>query len=123
MAIHINPTKINPKIGNSFEAVYKARMAQEQPWIDQRNKNLKDLSEVAKLGLAAYLNGVDGEVDVGKSTDYFSVDNGEADETDMDLFNGGLDPKLFNAMNRYNKATANYRSMFDDNTFGNILED
>ena len=120
MAIHINPTKIDPKVGNSFEAVYKARMAQEQPWIDQRNKNLKDISEVAKLALAAYLNGTGGEPDAGDSADYFSVDKGEVDETDMDLFNGGLDPKLFNAMNRYNKATANYRSMFDDTTFGDI---
>ena len=120
MAIHINPTKIDPKVGNSFAAVYKARMAQEQPWIDQRNKNLKDLSEVAKLGLAAYLNGTGDEPDVGDSTDYFSVDKDEVDETDMDLFNGGLDPKLFNAMNRYNKATANYRSMFDDTIFGDI---
>ena len=56
MAIHINPTNINPNVGNTFEAGYKARMAEKQPWIDARNNILKDIGEVAKLGLASYLN-------------------------------------------------------------------
>lgn len=115
MAIHINPTNINPNVGNTFEAGYKARMAEKQPWIDARNKSLKDIAEAAKLGLAAYMMGNGGGVDVGDTVSYYGIDNGELDETDFDLFNSGIDPKLFNDMNRYNTATTNYRSMFDGN--------
>jgi hypothetical protein len=109
MAITINPTNINPNVGDVYAMRYKTEMAKLEPWMKARTQAIKDIGDVAKI---AFMGKWGAASDAVNPYDQFDMDDGTIDEYDTNMVSSGIDPKLFNAMNRYNEATSNYRSMF-----------
>jgi len=118
MAININPTNINPNIGDAYAMAYRSRMNYNKPHADLYKNILKDAGDFFKF---YYLN----DDRLNKDSDDEVLDVNEqlgrteaitkpvVEETDVRLINSGLDPKLYNQMNRAKEIDEEAMNLFN----------
>ena len=119
MAININPTNINPNVGDAYALAYRARMDVRKPYQEMRKNILNNLGDFAK---AYFLNAeepseasdndevLDVNEQLGRSE---AITKPVVEETDVRLINTGLDPKLYNQMNRAKEIDEEAMNLFN----------